>query len=119
MFLRVIDLQKSNAKCFIDFSVKGVMKCGVKFVLNFPSAELSGLSRFCLLSESKSCTISSRQKRHDKQKIHRNFILHGIGADCYRVFLNLWFAKPMVWVRVAFHENNGNHENDENDEDNS
>ena len=33
--------------------------------------------------------------------------------------LNLWFAKPMVWVRVAFHENDGNHENDENDEDNS
>ena len=36
-----------------------------------------------------------------------------------RVFLNLWFAKPMVCVRVAFHENDGNHENDENDEDNS
>ena len=36
-----------------------------------------------------------------------------------RVFLNLWFAKPMVWVRVAFHENDGNHEKDENDEDNS
>ena len=28
-------------------------------------------------------------------------------------------SKPMVWVRVAFHENDGNHENDENDEDNS
>ena len=25
----------------------------------------------------------------------------------------------MVWVRVAFHENDGNPENDENDEDNS
>ena len=25
----------------------------------------------------------------------------------------------MVWVRVAFHENDRNHENDENDEDNS
>ena len=36
----------------------------------------------------------------------------------FRVFLNLWFAKPMVWVRVAFHENDGNHENDEIDEDN-
>ena len=36
-----------------------------------------------------------------------------------RVFLNLWFGKPMVCVRVAFHENDGNHENDENDEDNS
>ena len=24
----------------------------------------------------------------------------------------------MVWVRVAFHENDGHHENDENDEDN-
>ena len=37
----------------------------------------------------------------------------------YRALLNLWFAKPMVWVRVAFHDNDGNHENDENDEDNS
>ena len=37
----------------------------------------------------------------------------------FRVFLNLWFAKPMVCVRVIFHENDGNHENDENDEDNS
>ena len=36
-----------------------------------------------------------------------------------RVFLNLRFGKPMVCVRVAFHENDGNHENDENDEDNS
>ena len=36
-----------------------------------------------------------------------------------RVFLNLWFGKPMVCVRVAFHENDGNHENDENDKDNS
>ena len=26
-------------------------------------------------------------------------------------------SKPMVCVRVAFHENDGNHENDENDED--
>ena len=48
-----------------------------------------------------------------------------IGKPCpeTRVFLNLWFAKPMVWVRVAFlkgfHEKDGNHENDENDEDNS
>ena len=39
-------------------------------------------------------------------------------AICWRL-LNLWFAKPMVWVRVAFHENDGNHENDENDGDNS
>ena len=36
-----------------------------------------------------------------------------------RVFLNLWFAKPMVCLRVAFHENDGNHENNENDEHNS
>ena len=28
-------------------------------------------------------------------------------------------STPMVWVRVAFHENDGNHENDENDKDNS
>ena len=40
--------------------------------------------------------------------------------DSYsRVFLNLWFAKPMVCVRVVFHENDGNHGNDENDEDSS
>ena len=47
-----------------------------------------------------------------------------LGPGCFlrsenRVFLNLWFAKPMVCVRVAFHENDGNHENDENDEDNA
>ena len=35
----------------------------------------------------------------------------------FRVFLNLWFRKPMVWVRVAFHENDGNHENDEDNSD--
>ena len=29
------------------------------------------------------------------------------------------FAKPMVCMRVAFHENDGHHENGENDEDNS
>ena len=28
-------------------------------------------------------------------------------------------AKPVVWIRVAFHESNGNHENDETDQDNS
>ena len=28
-------------------------------------------------------------------------------------------SKPMVCMRVTFHENDGNHENDENDEDNS
>ena len=44
---------------------------------------------------------------------------HRILHPFWRVFLNLWFAKPMVWVRVAFHENDGNRENDENDEDNS
>ena len=44
---------------------------------------------------------------------------HSASQVKIRVFLNLWFAKPMVWVRVAFHENDGNHENDENDEDNS
>ena len=26
-----------------------------------------------------------------------------------RAFLNLWFAKPIVCMRVAFHENDGNH----------
>ena len=43
----------------------------------------------------------------------------GFFVTLFRVFLNLWFGKPMVCVRVAFHENDGNHENDENDEDNS
>ena len=37
----------------------------------------------------------------------------------FLVILNLWFAKPMVCMRVAFHENDRNQENDENDEDNS
>ena len=32
---------------------------------------------------------------------------------------NIGFAKPMVCMRGAFHENDGNHENDENDEDSS
>ena len=40
--------------------------------------------------------------------------LHTIGY-----FSNLWFAKPMVCMWVASHENDGNHENDENDDDNS
>ena len=39
----------------------------------------------------------------------------GGGKDFDRVFLNLWFAKSMVCVRVAFHENDVNHENAEND----
>ena len=46
-------------------------------------------------------------------------IAHVVPCAEIRVFLNLWFGKPMVCVRVAFHENYGNHENDENDEDNS
>ena len=37
----------------------------------------------------------------------------------FRAFLNLWFAKPMVCMRVTFHENDGNQENDKNDDDNS
>ena len=36
-----------------------------------------------------------------------------------RVFLNLQFARLMDCMRVAFHENDGNHENGKNDEDNS
>ena len=36
-----------------------------------------------------------------------------------RVCLNLWFGKPMVCVRVVFHENEGNPKNDDNDKDNS
>ena len=54
-----------------------------------------------------SCCCSDREREHHLE------------LEFHRVFLNLWFAKPMVWVRVAFHENDGNHENDENDEDNS
>ena len=37
----------------------------------------------------------------------------------FRAFLSLWFAKPMVCMRVVFHEKEGNHANDENDEDSS
>ena len=40
-------------------------------------------------------------------------------APSNRAFLNLWFAKPMVRAWVAFHENDGYHQNDENDEHNS
>ena len=46
-----------------------------------------------------------------------NHIYHSLQR--IRAFPNLWFGKPMVCVRVAFHENDGNHENDENDEGNS
>ena len=35
------------------------------------------------------------------------------GRPDFRAFLSLWFAKPMVCMRVAFHENDGNRENDE------
>ena len=42
--------------------------------------------------------------------------LPGISSKNYRAFLNLWFAKPMASMRGAFHENDGNHENNENDE---
>ena len=37
--------------------------------------------------------------------------------DWIRAFLNLWFAKHMVCMRVPFHENDGNHENDEDHSD--
>ena len=33
--------------------------------------------------------------------------------------LRVWFAKPMVCIRVAFHENDGNHKRGEDDEHNS
>ena len=35
----------------------------------------------------------------------------------FRAFLNPWFAKPMVCMWVAFHENDENHENDEDNSD--
>ena len=44
------------------------------------------------------------------------WVLTRVMWEDYRAFLNLWFGKSMVCVRVAFHENDGNHENDENDE---
>ena len=31
----------------------------------------------------------------------------------FRAFLDVWFAKAMVCMWVAFHKNDGNHENDE------
>ena len=34
-----------------------------------------------------------------------------------RAFLSLWFAKPMLCMQVAFHENDGNRENDEDNSD--
>ena len=40
-----------------------------------------------------------------------------IRAHQNRVFLNLWFPKLMVCLRVTFHENDGNHENDEDKSD--
>ena len=55
-------------------------------------------------------------KHHRHQHFHDSYPR----GDCHgpedREFLNLWFAKPMVCVRVAFHENDRNHENDENDD---
>ena len=42
-----------------------------------------------------------------------------LNSDESRVFLNLWFANPMVCMRVALREDDGNHENDANNKDNS
>ena len=54
-----------------------------------------------------SCCLHVRAREH----VEANLI--------HRVFLNLWFAKPMVLQPAGLHENDGNHENDENGEDNS
>ena len=37
----------------------------------------------------------------------------------HRAFLKLWFAKPMVRMWLAFHENDRYHENDKNEEETS
>ena len=39
------------------------------------------------------------------------------GAPLSWAFPNLWFAKPVVCMRVAFHGNDGNLENNEDDSD--
>ena len=38
-------------------------------------------------------------------------------SDTSRAFLDLWFAKPMFCMQVAFHENDGYHKNDEHNSD--
>ena len=37
----------------------------------------------------------------------------------FRAFIDLWFAKPMVCMRVAFHENDGNRDNNKDNKGNS
>ena len=54
-----------------------------------------------------------------KQRCLKNKITLSKQCKQDRIFLNLWFGKRMVCLRVAFHENDGNHENDENNEDDS
>ena len=51
-----------------------------------------------------------------KNRYHKELSVQGreIRVPVLRAFLNLWFAKPMVCVQAAFHENDGDHENDEN-----
>ena len=86
----------------VHLSLRGVRGCCYKSPA--PSARVGWLRMKCLIS----------------LDISRRAILRIVSI--FGVFPNLWFAKPMVWVRVAFHENDGNHENDENnenDEDNS
>ena len=38
-------------------------------------------------------------------------------AEGFGVLLKLCFAKPIVCMRVALHENDGNHQNDEDNSD--
>ena len=59
-------------------------------------------------------------KTLSKKKNSESLVFETVLSETvFRVFLNLWFAKPMACVRFAFHENDGNHKNDENNQHNS
>ena len=58
-------------------------------------------------------------EEQQKQKLPPDTWSHVMNSDTFRMFLNLWSAKPMVCMRVAFHENDKNYEDEKNDEDNS
>ena len=64
---------------------------------------------------------SQSQITGDRAIVGDSAAISAINASLnFRALLNLWFAKPMVCMRVALHENDGNHDkNDENDEENS
>ena len=62
-------------------------------------------------------TVSRALGQDYYQTYVRTKVERKLFSALFRAFLNLWFAKPMVCLRVAFHENDGNHENDEDNSD--